>query len=165
MEDLHFLNREQELAQERCRKHVGTASIQLELLDFQHEVDEDNVERLVELMQAPRCDRTDIRNHVIATIDEQSLDAALRYSKISADMLVANAVGSYPILDFPPGIRLECLHGVDRLAAARRVLPSGDKRWTVDLYSAGIFSFSSDFCTAKSNFATRHQPPLEISLN
>jgi hypothetical protein len=127
---------ETELALERSRKHVGSACISLDVLEFQHEVDEQNVDRLVKLLQS-KCDRTDTRNHVIATIDQQSLDLALKFSDLTTGLLTANAAGSYPILNLPPKLRIQCLHGVDRLAAARRFLPHGDQRWVVELYLAG----------------------------
>lgn len=94
--------------------------------------------RLAELFQASGCDRTDIKNHAIVIVDQRSLNKALSHSDLTADMIAAHDGASFPMLNFPSGIRIQCLHGVDRLAAARKVLPSGDQRWIVDLYSAGI---------------------------
>lgn len=133
-----FMGREGRLAFERRSKHVGTASIQLEVLYFQDAVDEVNVDRLVNLLQESRYDRMAVHNHAVATVDQKTLDLALRYSNLSSNMLVANEAGIYPTLEFPPEIRLPCLHGADRLAAARQFLPPGDKRWVVDLYLPGI---------------------------
>ncbi|KAF2825068.1 hypothetical protein CC86DRAFT_246297, partial [Ophiobolus disseminans] len=137
MEHPAFVNWERSLALERNRKYVGSASVELDTFDFEHEVDEQNVDRLIKLMQASRCDRMDIKNHVIATIDQQSLDIALAYSNLTAETLAAGTTSSFSTLQFPPGVRLRCLHGVDRLAAARRVLQPEDRRWVVDLYLAG----------------------------
>jgi hypothetical protein len=137
MQRLAFSNWETELKLERSRKYVGSASIDLNVFDFHHEVDEQNVDRLIQLFRS-KCDRTDTRNHVIATIDKQSLDLALKYSNVTTELRTANAAGSFPILKLPPGHRLQCLHGVDRLAAARRFLPSGDHCWVVNLYLSGI---------------------------
>lgn len=137
MENLAFVDRERTLALERRRKHVGSASIHLDSLDYQHEVDNDNVKRLVALLQASRYDRADIRNHAIAIIDQDSLDAALVKSGLTLEKLATNTVDGYPELNLPPGIRLQCLHGVDRLEAAKRVLRPEDQRWVVELYLAG----------------------------
>lgn len=138
------MGREAQLALERRSKHVGTASIKLEVLDFQHAVDEDNVNRLVSLLQEARYDRMAVHNHAVATIEPALLSLALRYSNLSANMLVANQAGTYPILEFPPEIRLPCLHGADRLEAAKRFLPPGDQRWVVDLYLPGTVLLTTE---------------------
>lgn len=137
MAQSEFMGREERLARERRSKHIGTASIQLDVLEFKQPVDEANVNRLMHLLQESRYDRTALHNHAVAAVDQYSLGLALRYSNLSADKLVANDMGIYPKLEFPSGIRLTCLHGTDRLAAARRFLPPGDQRWVVDLYLPG----------------------------
>lgn len=145
MEHLAFIDREQTLARERRRSHVGSASIHLDSLDYQQGADDDNVKRLAALLRVSRCDRADTRNHAIATIDQDSLDAALIKSGLTIEKLAANTAGEYPELHLPPDLRLQCLHGVDRLAAARRVLRPGDQRWVVDLYLTGDVSQLSSF--------------------
>ena len=76
----------------------------------------------------------EIRNHVPAVIRQQDLHKAVRAAGIPAETLLSN---TYPELEFPPGYRLECLHGRYRLRAGADILPPGEKRWTVDLYLAG----------------------------
>lgn len=137
MKQLHPIDQEQRLASEKRKKLVGSASVHLDALDFQHEVDEENVKRLVALLHDSSCDRAETRNHVIATIDQCSLDQALTISALRREMLAADIKGRYPELNLPPGLRLQCLHGVDRLAAARRALRPDDRRWVVDLYLSG----------------------------
>lgn len=78
-------------------------------------------------------------------IDQQRLDAVIRDSGKSAEQLLADPRDGddYSRLDFPPGYQLECLDGHARVDTAARVLPLGDKRWTVDLYLAGKGCFIS----------------------
>ncbi|UKZ53237.1 hypothetical protein TrVGV298_007029 [Trichoderma virens] len=54
-------------------------------------------------------------------------------SSISREMLMADTL-PYPRLEFPPGFKIECIEGHDRLAAANEVLQGSKKRWIVDLY-------------------------------
>lgn len=143
MDHLAFIDREKTLAGERSRKQVGSASILIASLDYQHKVDDDNVKRLVALLRAARCDRTDIINHAIATIDQDTLDQALARSGLTLEELSATSAGGYPELHLPPGLRLQCLHGADRLAAASQVLRPEDQRWVVDLYLTGDSSAPS----------------------
>jgi hypothetical protein len=137
MGDQRFLDWEHALAAEKSAKAVGSASVKLEVLDFQHDDDERNTQRLKSLFKKGGHCRLDVRNHILAVIDPQSLDAALRASGLSADMLLDNPQGTYKQLNFPPGVRLHCLHGLDRARAAAQSLPPGDRRWVVDLFLGG----------------------------
>lgn len=137
MSGARYLGRERTLAAEKSAKYLGSASIYIENLRFLHEEDKENVERLKQLFRSTGYDRSDVRNHVPATIDKEILDAALQYSGISSDRLNLATTSKYPKLDFPSPHRLECLHGIDRIQAAISLLPPGDKRWVVDLYQQG----------------------------
>jgi hypothetical protein len=134
MGDQRFLDWERALAAEKSAKAVGSASVEL---DFQHDDDEKNTNRLKSFFKKGGHCRLDIRNHILAVIDPHSLDAALRASGLSADMLLDNPQGTYKQLNFPPGVRLHCLHGLDRARAAAQSLPPGDRRWVVDLFLGG----------------------------
>ena len=50
------------------------------------------------------------------------------------------ASDGYPELAFPDGYQLECLHGKDRIQAAREFLSPRNKWWRVDLYPKGIIN-------------------------
>jgi hypothetical protein len=151
MQRARFLERERKLAVEKRNKFKGTASIRLDVLHFPCEDDESNVERLKNLFrETGGCDRLELRNHIAAVVDRERLDDAIRDSRISTERLPAELRDSYPELDFPPGYRLQCLNGQGRVLAATKVLPPGDKRWTVDLYLAGmdlVFSISKSSLT------------------
>ena len=128
------------LASEKSTKYRGSASIKLEVLHFEHEKDPSNAQRLELLFRKTGYDQFNVQNHVPATIDQPTLDAAMRDSGLTAEMLRVHPHGSYRELNFPPGFRLECLHGQDRVRAATRLLPKEDKRWIVDLYLSGSVS-------------------------
>ena len=51
--------------------------------------------------------------------------------------LLSNAQDQWPALRFPPGLRLRCLRGWDRLRAGWELLPPRERWWTVDLYLSG----------------------------
>jgi hypothetical protein len=139
MSDTRYLGRERTLAAEKNAKFIGSASICIETLRFKSEENEANVKRLKQLFQKTGYDRIDIQNHVPAVIDENTLYDALELAGISIRKLGLNLTGSYHKLEFPSTFRLECLHGGDRVYAASSLLPSGDKRWVVDLYHDGIY--------------------------
>jgi hypothetical protein len=141
MNDQRFLEWERALAAEKSAKSRGSASIKLEALDFQRDSDERNTRRLKNLFRKGGHHRLDSRNHVLAVIDTQSLENALRDSNVSADMLLDNSQGSYRELNFPPGFKLRCLHGLDRAQAAAQSLPPHDRRWVVDLFVEGDIFF------------------------
>ena len=128
---------EELLEAEKQVKYRGTARVRLERLLFKEsrELDRKNVERLKANFRKD-CRRLDTRNHIPALIDQQLLDAAIRASEISAEMLMSNP--RFPELNFPAGYYLECLHGRHRIQAGKETLPGRDQWWTVDLYLTGI---------------------------
>jgi len=145
MRRARFLEQERRQEAERSIKYRGTASIKLDVLHFpceeSREPDKNNVERLRNLFRGEGgCRRLDLRNHIPAVISQPQLEAAIEASGTSAERLLEDARDGYPELDFPPGYRLECLHGRHRTLAAAQVLPLEDRRWTVDLYLEGMTS-------------------------
>jgi hypothetical protein len=143
MQRARFLERERKLAAEKRRKYRGRASIRLDVLQFpeennsgdEREPDPSNIKRLKDLFRdAGGPERLNSRNFIAALIDQDQLDEAIRASETSAGELLDD---SLPELDFPTGYQLRCLNGLDRAGAAEKVLFSGDKRWTVELYLAG----------------------------
>jgi hypothetical protein len=145
MRRTRFLEQEKRQEAEKVIKYRGTASIELDVLHFprtkSREPDEKNVERLESLFrEEDGCRRLELRHHIPAVLSQAHLDAALEASEISAERLLDHARDGYPKLDFPPGYQLDCLHGRHRVLAAKKVLPSWDRRWTVDLYLDGMAS-------------------------
>jgi hypothetical protein len=139
MRRAQFLEQERSLATEKSIKYKGTASIKIEVLHFPYEEsrepDKKDIERLKKLFRGQGAvSRLDLRNHVLATIDQQELVDAMAASGVSAESMLADPRDGYPELDFPACYRLACLHGRHRVLEGAEILPPGDKRWTVDLY-------------------------------
>lgn len=127
---------------ERRLKHKGTARINLPVLGFSQSQTRESSKKLVDFLmgcfQKEGCRRLPFRHHVPAIIDQETLDIALRRQGRTADeLLTKDEVPDYPLLDFPTGFRLECLHGQHRINAAGECLDPGDDWWTVDLYLSG----------------------------
>ena len=93
-----------------------------------------NIERLKAIFRK-ECLRLDASNHVPAVIEEQAFLAAIRFAGISAGQQTEYSSGGYPELVFPAGYQLECLHGQDRIQAAKELRLEW---WAVDLYLAGM---------------------------
>jgi hypothetical protein len=127
---------------ERRLKYKGTARISLDVLYFRQdqprESNKRHVDFLVDCFQKEGCHRLPFCNHVPAIIDQRSLDGAmLRLGKSASELLTNGEVPDYPLLEFPVGFQLECLHGRHRIEAGREFLDPGDDWWTVDLYLSG----------------------------
>ena len=129
------------LEAEKQVKYKGTARIGLKWLHFQRNqpgaLEAKNVERLKSIFRKD-CRRFDAHNHIPAVIEQQALDAAIERSGISGRQLSGAAPGEYPELVFPADCHVECLHGQDRIQAAKELRLGW---WTVDLYLAGVVPF------------------------
>lgn len=130
------------LEEERRLKYKGTARISLDVLFFRQDQPRESSKRqadfLVDCFQKEGCHRLPLCNHVPAIIDQESLDAAMqRLGRTADDLLTNDEVPDYPLLEFPTGFHLECLHGRHRIEAGREFLHPGDDWWTVDLYLSG----------------------------
>jgi hypothetical protein len=73
---------------------------------------------------------------VPAVIDMGDLELIMEQSGTCLAELLDNPRDMPPELNFPPGRKLECLHGKHRIQAAKelRFLKAEDKWWVVDLY-------------------------------
>lgn len=125
---------------ERVFKHIGTASIKLNVLVFPHskELNLKKVERLKKLFQESDCIPDDLPNRIPAIIHESQLQESLNASEISRQRLLSSDCGNHAKLEFPPSFRLECLRGRHRVKAAEETPKYTDKRWVIDLFLAGM---------------------------
>lgn len=136
------MEHERELAEEKRSKCQGSARIKLENLHFpfeeSREPDTRQISKLKTLFSGEKgCRDRDTRNHVVAVIQKQHLEAAMAAADIAPGSLCSKDGYDYPNLDFPAGYRLSCLHGQQRVLAGAKCLPPGDQRWTVDIFLAG----------------------------
>lgn len=126
---------------EKCVKHVGTASVRLDALDFRDSagLDPKNVERLKRLFREGGCFPGRFANRIPALIGAETLQQSLALSGLSAEQLRSGADASdgHARLELPAGLRLVCLRGRHRAVAAEDVLGIQDKRWVVDFFLAG----------------------------
>ncbi|ELR07358.1 hypothetical protein GMDG_08373 [Pseudogymnoascus destructans 20631-21] len=143
MQQSRAQNEDSMLEEERRLKYKGTARISLDVLFFRQDQPREYSQRqadfLMDCFQKEGCHRVPLCNHVPAIIDHESLDAALQRLGGTADDLLTNDEDpNYPLLEFPTGFHLECLHGWHRIEAGREFLHPGDHWWTVDLYLSDL---------------------------
>ena len=122
--------------EERQSNYRGSAKIKLKHLQFDTTafVDPKNVARLTQIFEIEGCHRLDLEHHVPAMISDRVLQSNLRLSNITGADLMRNRIP--PKLKLPKDVKINCLHGKHRIAAANSFLYlPDDKWWTVDLYS------------------------------
>ena len=134
MQQRRVERQEAELEAERRVKFEG---IRLERLEFPRYESNENVERLKLCIEYEGCYRLASRYHVPAVIDQNLLDVVIQASNTSHAALLSDSQSQWPTLHIPPGVRLECLRGWDRLRAGWESLPTKDRWWMVDLYLSG----------------------------
>jgi hypothetical protein len=126
---------------ERRTKYCGTASLRITSLQYRDSTrngvgsrTNHHIDAMKRMFRQERgCRKEDSRHHVKALVSQHVLEAALAHASIPSSNLMTDAV-PFPELELPPAVRLECLDGHDRLAAAEQVLQGSKKRWIVDLY-------------------------------
>jgi hypothetical protein len=140
---------ETKISNDRSSNFRGTASVALEVLDFDIEgarqSNENNKERLKRIFETENCFPFRPENRISAVIDQQDLENAIQASPAETSLatLLENPDGNAPDLKLPPNCRLKCLQGRSRVEAAKELLPPGGKGfWGVDLYLEGDFPAS-----------------------
>ena len=129
---------------EASAQHIGIARINVNVLEFPHSrsLNPKNVTRLKGLYQGQQgFTPDDPENRIPAVITSSTLDELLGAAGLSRAALAAPN-HEYPRLNFPPGLRLECLRGQHRVEAARELFPNSPIYWAVDLFLAGwLFNY------------------------
>ncbi|KAG9233592.1 hypothetical protein BJ875DRAFT_38970 [Amylocarpus encephaloides] len=110
----------------------GTARVDLEALEFSsslvREENEKIIESLKEKFKKEGCYRLEPRNHVPVIIESSDFLSILELLELDPDSLLENPREIPPRLKFPLGFRLSCLHGRQRVEAAKTVLQKlGDR--------------------------------------
>jgi hypothetical protein len=121
---------------------LGTARIRLDNLSFDYKPDDENVQLLRKKFKDPGCLRLDPNNHIPAIIPKAILQHAIQASRTSSTALKSPPNGYPAELIFPSDYAVRCLHGCDRIEAAKGLLFGSDRWWTVDIYSEGSVSVS-----------------------
>lgn len=132
---------EKKLAEDRGKYYRGTVRVRFKYLQFSKLCPRGRSDEIVEYLKdkfSHACLRLDPKHRIPAVIEPQTLDAAIESSPaITLANLLDNPKGLPPELTLPPDCRLECLHGRQRVEAARELLPPKDWWWTIDLYLKG----------------------------
>lgn len=141
MKQTQGLEEKSKLENEKVIKYMRTARIKLEWLHFQKKkLDFKHIQKLKSCFHKD-CRRLDVHNHVLVIIDQQHLDAALRLFGISEVGLSKSSRYEFPELSFWNDYRLICLHGRQRIEAAKLTLSSSsNKWWLMNLYLADTAS-------------------------
>lgn len=140
-------------------KFVGHAHVALSNLLYTsaREKSGRGVARLTSVFESD-CDRADLSHSVPAIIDIEVLQEALTISGL-------NLLAEEPtrLLRLPAGVKLRCLHGLQRLLAAEQALPPHDQWWPVALYASCETNGS---CSASADCIQHYQMrPYTCSLN
>jgi hypothetical protein len=116
---------------------LGFARISLRALTFEHplaqrlqrrQAVEKNVARLTEIFKQTSCDRGKEKNAIIAVFSPHNLTRTLPKT---IDSTIECAI-EVPFLPVPS---VDCLHGLHRVLAARKIFDEEDDWWLVRLYS------------------------------
>lgn len=128
-----------ELVRLRLAHFRGQAKIHLKHLTFETDslpgtrrLDDSNVDRLVKIFELEGCSPLEPEHHVPVIISLDVLNWALNNAHKSLSDLLSCA--NPPWISPESDVRLVCLHGKHRLAAAQEFLKPGHKWWVVDLY-------------------------------
>ncbi|MCJ1250104.1 hypothetical protein MMC30_007330 [Trapelia coarctata] len=114
----------------------GSAKVSLNSLRFDdvaRTLNPKNVARLLRIYQYEGCLRLEREHYIPVIIDEAQLSRICQQSNVEAKSLLS---GTLVALNCE-NIRLSCLYGQHRLAAAKEFLEPGDKWWSVDIYIQG----------------------------
>jgi len=122
---------------ERLRKFLGTANVRFQSLDFPVSESGRRKDHLeLRFQQQGHRGSKDLRHRINATVSLADLEAALDITGISRSDLLDNSQRTRN-LEFPPDVRLTCLHGRAAVKAAEEVFDDEDGRWLVNLYLPG----------------------------
>jgi Protein of unknown function (DUF3723) len=142
--DMADSSQESPILHERKAHFRGNALINIKHLTFEdaqvpgtRALDEKHVAWLVQVFELEGCDRLDEDHRIPAIVSKTVLSDALKKSNISEDTLLNN--DEPPRLRFDDRVRLTCLRGRHRIAAADEFLLPGDKLWVVDLFDDGTY--------------------------
>jgi hypothetical protein len=138
---------EKSLLLDRHAQFRGTVKVWFDCLEFGNlcprELDAKVVSYLVDKFKTQGVLRMDPKNRIPGLIDAKTLQEAIEASSgTTLDTLLDNPGGEPPILRLPKNKRIECLQGLHRIQAGRKIIARKDWWWTIDLYLNGMAKFS-----------------------
>jgi hypothetical protein len=130
---------ERRLLDDRRTQFRGTARVRFENLEFgrlsPREPNEKAVTYLEDKFKRQGIYRLEPKHRIPAVIDAQLLEATIEASPdLSLESLLENPKDEPPELSLPSNRKIECLQGLHRVEAGKRILPLNSWWWTVDLY-------------------------------
>ena len=120
------------IAEDRGKYYRGTAIVRFEYLHFGFQcpwqLNRENVESLKDTFRKEGCLRLEPKHHILALIDQQVLDLAIKSSRaVSLNTFLKNPEATPPELKMSQGYSLECIHGCHWVEAGKEILPPKDK--------------------------------------
>jgi hypothetical protein len=131
---------ERRLLDDRRTQFRGTARVRFENLAFgPRDLSEKAVNYLEDKFKKQGILRLEPRHRIPAIVDAKVLEEAIEASpNTSSESLLDNCEEDPPDLQLPSGSLLDCLQGLHRVEAAKKILPPGGWWWSIDLYINGI---------------------------
>ncbi|ELR06575.1 hypothetical protein GMDG_08048, partial [Pseudogymnoascus destructans 20631-21] len=123
---------EQQFVESKTLHLKGKARVRLSQLSFPNPIrpiDPNLVKVLKRTFKSEGCLQQDSTFSLPAIIDDNSLTLALEGLGVGADRFKADSILSPAKFELPHNIQLACLHGQHRVAAAEKLLGSGNKWW------------------------------------
>jgi hypothetical protein len=127
-------SQENDRERSRAANVQGVARIRLDNLSFKCKPDNENVQNLRNKFKDAGCLRRDQANCIPAIIPAAILQHAIQASQTSSAALKSPPDGGPPELIFPSDYSVQCLHGCDRIDAAKGLLSGPNRWWTVEIY-------------------------------
>jgi hypothetical protein len=136
---------ERKLLDDKRTKFRGTARVRFENLAFgRRDLNEKAVTYLEDKLKKQGILRLEPRHRIPAIIDWKVLEEAIEASpNTSSELLLENPEEEPPYLQLPSGQLIDCLQGLHRVAAAKKILPPGGWWWSIDLYINGTTNVSA----------------------
>ncbi|KAI9883966.1 MAG: hypothetical protein M1823_004244 [Watsoniomyces obsoletus] len=133
---------DQELFKTSRLNYLGTVRIPLSaihhhraMLGNPRAISCSKVGRLKKIFHHEGCRRWDPKNYISALVEDTTFQVALRRSALNADSIRSTATTeTIPQLHQDSGIRVQCLQGRHRIAAATEYLEGDDRWWMVKLF-------------------------------
>lgn len=128
---------ERQIADDKATHLKGWARVRISHLIFPDPIRQKDKRLIAQLKRNISAEGCHDEEHPIpAIIDDRILQIALSQAGIQAESL-RNPPVNPPKVKFFKDTKLECLEGQHRALAAKQILPSAERWWTIELYGKG----------------------------